>query len=79
MLRQLLGRDETWAIQQIDRCVTALSGERYATHVPTDARTPDEIVEAIAADAGLELGRPRLSAVRERMQRLQVGLRHIRL
>jgi gluconate kinase len=59
VLRQLLGRDETWAIQQIDRCVTALSGERYATHVPTDEQTPDEIVEAIAADAGLELGQPR--------------------
>jgi hypothetical protein len=30
------GRDETWAIQQIDRCVRALSDARYATHVPTD-------------------------------------------
>ena len=79
VLRQLLGRDETWAIQQIERCVTALSGERYATHVPTDEQTTDEIVEAIAADAGLALSRPRLSPVRERIQRLQLGVRHIRL
>ena len=78
VLRQLLGRDETWAIEQIDRCVTALGGGRYATHVPTDQQTPDEIVEAIAVDAGLELSQPRLSPVRERVQRLQVGLRHIR-
>jgi gluconate kinase len=73
-----LGRDETWAIQQIDRCVTALANPRYATHVPTDERTPDEVVEFIAADAGLQLIRPRLSPARERLHRVEIGIRHIR-
>jgi len=76
---RLLGRDETWAIQQIDRCVSALSDARYATHVPTDDRSVDEVVETIAADAKLPLSRPRLSPVRFQARRLTVAARHIRL
>jgi hypothetical protein len=79
VIGRALGRDETWAMQQIDRCVNALAAERYATHVPTDDRTPDEVVELIAADAGLELTRPRLSPPREKLRRLEIGIRHIRL
>jgi|SRR5579863_903096 len=79
LIGRALRRDETWAIEQIDRCVNALSGERYATHVPTDHRSPDDVVEMIAADAGLELIRPRLPVAREQLHRLEVGVRHIRL
>lgn len=75
----VLGRDETWAMQQIDRCVTALAGERYRTHVPTDNRTPDDVVELIAANAGLDLIQPRLSRARHQLRRLEIGVRHIRL
>lgn len=64
LLGKALGRDETWAIQQIERCATALADERYATHVETDRLTPDEIVEFIANDAGLELIRPPGSRLR---------------
>jgi predicted kinase len=78
LIGKVLGRDETWATQQIDRCVTALANARYATHVATDDRTPDQVVEFIAADTGLELIWPRLSPARERLYRTQVGLRHIR-
>lgn len=76
---RLLGRDETWAIRQIDRCVAALSDQRFATHVPTDDRTLDEVVEAIATDAALTLTRPRLSPVRYQVRRLAVAARHVRL
>ena len=76
---RLLGRDETWAIQQIDRCVSALSDARYATHVPTDDRSVDEVVEAVAADANLALSRHRLSPMRFQARRLSVAARHIRL
>lgn len=79
VIGKALGRDETWAIQQIERCVKALAADRYATHVATDDQTPDEVVEFIARDAGLELVQPRLSRVRERLRRLEVGIRHIRL
>jgi len=75
----LLGRDETWAVRQIDRCVAALSTERYAVRVPTDGRCVDEVVEHLARDIGLTLTRPRLPPVRRRLRRLAVGARHIRL
>jgi hypothetical protein len=79
LIGRALGRDETWARQQIERCVRALSAPRYATHVPTDHMTRNEVVELIAADAGLELKRPRLSAAREQLHRFEIGVRHIRL
>lgn len=79
LVGRLLDRDETWAIQQIDRCVSALGQERFAVHVETDELTPDEVVEFIAADAALELTGQRLSPVRERLRRIEVGLRHIRV
>ncbi|WP_025156392.1 AAA family ATPase [Leifsonia aquatica] len=71
-------RRETWAVQQIDRCVAALAGDRYATHVLTDHRTTDEVVEWIADHAGLVVTAPRLSPWRFQLRRLRVGLQHIR-
>ncbi len=78
VIGRLLGREETWAMQQIERCVAALSDARYATQVTTDSSTPDEVVEVIAQDAGLKLIGPRLSPARERLRRLEIGVRHIR-
>ncbi|MHA7984997.1 AAA family ATPase [Rathayibacter sp. CAU 1779] len=71
-------RRETWAVRQIPRCVAALATERYATHVESDRRTTDEVVEWIADDAGLALDRPRLAPWRYQVRRLRVGVAHIR-
>ena len=71
-------RRESWAVHQIPRCVAALAEERYATHVQTDDRTTDEVVEWIAQDAGLRLERPRLTPGRYQLRRLKVGIDHIR-
>lgn len=71
-------RRETWAMEQIPRCVAALTQERYATHVDTDHRTTDEVVEWIAADAALTLTAPRLAPWRYQVRRLRVGVEHIR-
>jgi hypothetical protein len=79
VIRRMLGREDTWAMQQIDRCVTALTDSRYATHVPTDDATADQVVEKIAEDAGLALTSRRLSPVRYQMRRVAVGVRHVRL
>ncbi|MFB6726323.1 hypothetical protein ACFCV3_39505 [Kribbella sp. NPDC056345] len=76
---RLLRREETWALQQVDRCVAALAEPRYATQVPTDHATVDEVVETVAQDAGLTLTAPRLSPLRHQVRRIAVGLRHIRL
>lgn len=73
-----LGFEETWAMQQVDRCVAALSRPRFATHVDNDRRSVDEVVEEIAEDAGLPLVRPRLDPLRHQVHRLTVAMRHRR-
>lgn len=78
-LGRAVGRDETWAMQQIDRCVAALQSERFAEHVATDDRAIDEVVEDIAARADLPLAGARMSRVRYQVRRAAVGVRHIRL
>lgn len=78
-LARITGRDESWAMAQIDRCVTALATDRFADHVDTDDRQIDDVVEDIAARAGLPLVRPRLSPARYQLRRAAVGIRHIRL
>lgn len=71
-------RRETWAVQQIPRCVTALARDRYATQLATDGRTTDEVVEWIANDCGLALERSRLAPWKYQLRRLKIGLAHIR-
>lgn len=76
---KLFGGDETWATAQIPRCVAALADDRYATHVPTDDLSTDEVVEWIAGDLDIDLVLPRLSAARYQLRRVAVGIRHIRI
>lgn len=73
-----LGRDETWGMRQIDRCVAALATSCFAEQVDTDHRTVDEVVELVAERVGLPLVRPRLDPVRHQLHRLVVGVRHLR-
>ncbi|KAA0018977.1 AAA family ATPase [Antrihabitans cavernicola] len=79
LMAKVVGRGENWAMEQIDRCVTALATDKFAVHVDTDDREIDDVVEEIAERAGLELTEPRLPAARYQLRRLTVGLRHIRL
>ncbi|MDH6284805.1 AAA family ATPase [Prescottella agglutinans] len=78
-LGRAVGRDESWAMEQIDRCVAALESERFAEHVATDDRAVDDVVEDIAARAGLPLTGARMNRVRYQVRRVAVGVRHIRL
>jgi predicted kinase len=78
-LGRAVGREDTWAMAQIDRCVTALATDRFADHVDTDHRRIDDVVEDVAARAGLPLVQPRLGPARYQLRRAAVGIRHIRL
>lgn len=78
-LSTIVGFEDTFALSNIDRCVAALRGDRYATHVPTDDLSIDQVVERIAADAGLPLTGARMRPARYQVRRLAVGIRHIRL
>ncbi|WP_238422900.1 AAA family ATPase [Gordonia sp. 'Campus'] len=75
---RVMGMDETWAMQQTERCVAALAGDRYATHISNDARSLDDVVEDIAAHAGLDLIRPRPQRIRALQRRVAVSIAHIR-
>ncbi|MGY4721174.1 AAA family ATPase [Naumannella cuiyingiana] len=72
-------RRDLWALEQIDRCVAALRRPEYAEAVPTDGRSIDQVVEAVAAALGLELARPALGPLAARAYRLRVQLAHIRV
>ncbi len=46
---------DSWSAHQIDRCLAALTQERFGEHIRTDDSTPEQVVEHIAAACGLEL------------------------
>ncbi len=69
---------DLWALEQLERCTRALAAERFATHVETDDRTVDEVVEAVAAAVGVTLLRPREPRPLAFLRRRAVQLRHLR-
>lgn len=75
-LEGLRGR-ETWAMQQIDRCVRALS-EIDAHQVDNDQAGLDAVVEEIAAHVGLPLTKSALPTWRAQVRRLRVAAAVIR-
>ncbi len=77
-LGKLLGREETWAMAQIDRCAAALSTPRFAHQIPTDDIGVDEVVEKIAKHVGIELTAPRMRPARYQLRRARVGFEHVR-
>ncbi|MEV0679273.1 AAA family ATPase [Actinosynnema sp. NPDC050436] len=72
-------RRETWAVRALDRCLDRLSGPEFAEHVWTDDIAVPRVAERIAASAGLALTPNTDSALRGRVRRTWVGVRHIRL
>lgn len=76
---RIAGREETWAMAQIDRCVTALGDQRFAEHIDTDGVRLDEVVEAVAARIGVPLRRRRLDPIRFQAHRISIGVRHLRI
>ncbi|OWA37690.1 tunicamycin resistance protein [Saccharibacillus sp. O16] len=58
LLKRLKGRGDganSWPAQQIDRCLEALSQDRFGQHIHTDDWTREQVVEHIAAACNLEL------------------------
>ncbi|GAB2602188.1 AAA family ATPase [Pseudactinotalea suaedae] len=75
-LEGLSGR-ESWAMQQIGRCVSALS-DMDAHRVDNDRVGLDAVVEHVAQHAGLPLTKPPLPAWRGQLRRLRVAAAVIR-
>ena len=70
-------RGETFAEASLERCLQHLRRPGSAEQLWTDDLTLDEVVEAVAALAGLTLAPPR-GRLRERADRSWVAARHIR-
>ena len=57
--------DETFALDNVDRCVNAFDSHIKDVKIHTDNMSVDDVVEKIADMAGLELSRGRLTKLRE--------------
>jgi hypothetical protein len=79
-IQRLRGQDvplfrETFALRKLDLCLSRLRQPEFATHVRTDQLAVPQVAEAIAASAGLELGRHRGTTVGDRLRWAGRGLR----
>lgn len=72
-------RRESFAVRKLDLCLERLRGPEFAEHVWTGERSVPRVAERIAESAGLSLTPSTDGAVRGRLRRALVGLRHIRL
>ncbi|MGA5217842.1 AAA family ATPase [Streptomyces cinereoruber] len=71
-------RRESFAVSRLDLCLDRLRGEEFAEHVHTDRLTVPRVADRIAASAGLVLAPDTDGALRARLRRATVGVRHIR-
>lgn len=81
LLKRLKTRRESsnsWAAQQIDRCVQGLQHESFRQQINTDHMSIDEVVEEIARIAGIQLQADPRSELRKRKDRWLTQLKHIR-
>lgn len=82
LLKRLASRLEgrnSWAAQQIDRCTQAFDDPNFGGHrIQTDGMTIDQVVEHIAALAGLTLLPDSRSGLRRFFDRAAVQWLHIR-
>jgi len=78
-LRSLRGLgQESFAVQNIDRCLHSFDHLITCTRIETDQLTIDQVVQEIARRSNLPLRKERRRPWRKRLDRLAVLLRHIR-
>ena len=77
-LNKRLERGESWAKQQIDRCIDAFDTVITDTKIMTDDKSVDEIVEQIARLSNLTLTRNRRTFIKRWFDRCLTMLKHIR-
>jgi len=80
-IQRLCGQDVplfrgTFAMRKLDLCLSRLSQPEFAAQLRTDHLTVQQVAEAIAASADLQLDRHRGSVVSKRLRWVGRGLRH---
>jgi hypothetical protein len=81
--RFLAGKDaplrrESFAVSRLDLCLERLRGAEFTEHLWTDRLTVPQVADHIGASAGLPLTRNADGAVRGRLRRTWIGVKHIR-
>jgi len=71
-------RRESFAVSKIDMCLERLSAPAFAEHIWTDALSIKQVVEQVAASAGVTLEPDTDNAARAYARRLLVGAKHMR-
>ncbi|MGW6821663.1 ATP-binding protein [Streptomyces sp. NPDC055005] len=71
-------RRESFAVSKLDHCLERLRGQEFAERVWTDRLTVPQVADRIAASAGLTLTPDTDHALRGRLRRTVIGVRHIR-
>jgi hypothetical protein len=70
---------DTFALARVDLCLERLQGPMFAEHIWTGGLSIPRVADRIAASAGLALAPNTDGALRGRLRRYAVGVRHIRL
>ncbi|MPM91336.1 Tunicamycin resistance protein [bioreactor metagenome] len=81
LIKRLKSRAEgkdSWAANQIDRCMEGLSKDVFKEHIRTDNLCIEEVVEKIASLANLELLPDNRGRMAKAWHRIIVKLKHIR-
>lgn len=81
LLKRLKSRGDganSWAAQQIDRCLKGLSNDMFEEHIDTEGMSIDDVVEEIAFMSKLHLQRDNRGTIRKRISRIKIQLKHIR-
>ena len=71
-------RRESFAVARLDECLERLADLAFAEHIRTDDISIARVADRIAASSGLTLTPDTDNAVRERLRRAWVGVKHIR-
>lgn len=80
ILRRLRWRGDgsnSWGARHLDRCLNALSDEKFAVHLNTEGKTIATVAEEIAHSTSLALKPPGIRILRP-LKRIAVQIRHIR-
>lgn len=71
--------DESFAVRNLDRCLDALVDEQFADQIHTDDIPVAAVAALIADRCGLSLAGAADGALRGRVRRAWIGVRHLRL
>lgn len=82
LLKRLLSRGEgknSWAAQQIDRCLAGLSSEEFRHHLSTEHLTIEMVAESIASHLHIELQPDHRGRLEKWKDQWITKIKHIRL